>query len=526
MAISLPQNFFQEKITLPVSAGATNIYISSAPTADSGILVLSPANPSKREIVRFTAKGTDSNGAFITVTVANRGLGGTTDQSHSIDEPIFMNVTAEHFAEIDTAIEAINTAGALDASATTKGIAKLSVAPTTATEPVAVGDNDPRIPDPNAIVFLSSITGMVIPYAGSSVPNGFFNCDGSLKNIEDEKRLFDAIGFTYGRDSGVIITADNTLNSFEEVNTTLENGDLVSFDSSQELPTGIVSGAAYYVIEKTTNTFKVATEDGGSEVAFTNNGTGVIYYFKSFSLPDLRGRTLVGEGGSDNIVTFNFENAETPPVRATLTYTDDADFFRATPVGNDFVTGESFIFATAANSFQADQRYYFREGGDFDRAYTSYNLAITGGSDVNLTDQNHNTPMYGEMQNIYIPAGVTGIETGDSCTLSTDGTLPATWVAGTHYVIVVDKYNIKLAESKEQALAGRAIPQRDNGTGTITLTFEAVQTKVLGNSYGKDFYEPVTAAINSGTPTANNVMSSESIALAQPSSVVKLIIKN
>jgi hypothetical protein len=186
MAISLPQNFFQEKITLPVSAGATNIYISNAPTADSGILVLSPANSSKREIVRFTAKGSDGSGAFITVTAANRGLGGTTDQSHSIDEPVFMNVTAEHFAEIDTAIEAINTNGALDASSTTKGIAKLSVAPVDPADPKAVGDNDPRIP--NADVTAALLGTQSAP----SASNRFITEETLWKEIDQEQSVQDS----------------------------------------------------------------------------------------------------------------------------------------------------------------------------------------------------------------------------------------------------------------------------------------------------------------------------------------------
>lgn len=142
MSISSIQNFFKETITRAVTlTGATNIYVSALPTPDEGYIVISPSSSSLREIVYYTAKGTDSNGTYVTVTLANRGLGGTTAQTHAIGEPVRMNVTAEHIQEISDALDQIVAAGAQDASTTTKGIVKLSVAPAIATEPIAVGAN-------------------------------------------------------------------------------------------------------------------------------------------------------------------------------------------------------------------------------------------------------------------------------------------------------------------------------------------------------------------------------------------------
>lgn len=187
MAISLPQNFYVEKITLPVTAGAVNIYLSNAPTADSGILVISPRNSSKREIVRYTAKGADGSGDFVTVTLANRGLGGTTDQTHAIDEPVYMNVTAEHFDEIDQAIEQINQSGALDASTTTKGVSKLSVAPVDSQDPIAVGDNDPRIPSADSAAAAAGTVGT------PSDTNRFVTQDTIWKEFDQEQALQDGI---------------------------------------------------------------------------------------------------------------------------------------------------------------------------------------------------------------------------------------------------------------------------------------------------------------------------------------------
>lgn len=154
MSISTIQNFFKETITRAVTlVGATNIYVSALPTPDEGYVVISPSSSSLREIVYYTAKGTDSNGTYLTVTLANRGLGGTTAQTHTIGEPVRMNITAEHIKEISDALDQIVAGGAQDASTTSKGISKLSVAPVSATNPVAVGDNDPRVPtaDPTTL---------------------------------------------------------------------------------------------------------------------------------------------------------------------------------------------------------------------------------------------------------------------------------------------------------------------------------------------------------------------------------------
>jgi hypothetical protein len=146
MAISTIQNFYKETITRAVTlVGATNIYVSALPTPDEGYVVISPSSSTLREIVYYTAKGTDGNGTYLTITLANRGLGGTTAQTHAIGEPVRMNVTAEHIKEISDALDQIVAAGAQDASTTTKGIAKLSVAPASATNPIAVGTNDPRM---------------------------------------------------------------------------------------------------------------------------------------------------------------------------------------------------------------------------------------------------------------------------------------------------------------------------------------------------------------------------------------------
>jgi len=190
MSISTIQNFYKETITRAVTlTGATNIYVSALPTPDEGYVVISPSSSSLREIVYYTAKGTDSNGTYLTVTLANRGLGGTTAQTHAIGEPVRMNVTAEHIKEISDALDQIVAAGAQDASTITKGIVKLNVAPAIATEPIAVGAN-----------VLTNIS-----YGTSSV--------GKVPQLDSNGKIDDSmVNLQIDIDSGYIVS-DNLLHS-------------------------------------------------------------------------------------------------------------------------------------------------------------------------------------------------------------------------------------------------------------------------------------------------------------------------
>lgn len=98
MPLKVLQNFYKATITTAWAVGVGNRYVDILPTPTSGILVVNPSSTSKREIVQYSAKGTDAGGNYITLSV--RGVGGTTNQAHSISESVRMNITAEHYADI------------------------------------------------------------------------------------------------------------------------------------------------------------------------------------------------------------------------------------------------------------------------------------------------------------------------------------------------------------------------------------------------------------------------------------------
>jgi hypothetical protein len=124
MSVNLVQNFYKQTITTPWAMGLGNFYVSQKPNVSVGFLVISPNSESLREIVEYSAVGTDGGGDYVTVSA--RGLGGTIEQTHAAQEKVYMNITAEHIQQIKESIEAISAAGALDASTTVKGVARLT----------------------------------------------------------------------------------------------------------------------------------------------------------------------------------------------------------------------------------------------------------------------------------------------------------------------------------------------------------------------------------------------------------------
>jgi len=106
MTIHIPENFYKETIAQDWPTGTGNFYVSTKPTKTSGWLVISPSSSTLREIVAYTAVGTDGTGDY--VTVSERGLGGTTEQTHVIGETIRMNILAENIKQISDSMPLIS----------------------------------------------------------------------------------------------------------------------------------------------------------------------------------------------------------------------------------------------------------------------------------------------------------------------------------------------------------------------------------------------------------------------------------
>lgn len=188
------QNFYETETAKAWAISTGNRYVTTLPTPTTGWLVVNPGNDSKREIVEYNGVGSDAGGNY--VTVITRGVGGTTEQTHVKGEPCRLNLTAEHWSDMKTTINNIVAAGADDASVATKGISKLSTAPATASEPIAVGDNDPRVTlDAEGKFSPEYIPAQEIPVTlgetidGTTTPKAVFIADGNTAetiHIEEE----------------------------------------------------------------------------------------------------------------------------------------------------------------------------------------------------------------------------------------------------------------------------------------------------------------------------------------------------
>lgn len=106
--MSVLENFYKQTITKNWTATTGDFNVSIAPVPTSGWLVVSPNNSTLREIVYYSAVGSNAFGPFITIAnIGDRGLGGTTAQTHTIGETVRMNLTAQHWNEVPNIVTGI-----------------------------------------------------------------------------------------------------------------------------------------------------------------------------------------------------------------------------------------------------------------------------------------------------------------------------------------------------------------------------------------------------------------------------------
>lgn len=352
------QNFFKTTITTDWVVGTGNRYIATLPTTSTGWLVVSPNSTSLREIVAYTATGTDGGGNYITISA--RGVGGTTEQSHSIGESVRMNITAQHWADIyvdptftgtvtvptptngtDAATKAyadgIAVAGGADASTTIKGISKMSVAPASAANPIAVGDNDTRmLTQGENDAAVGNNTEVAV-----GTGNKFVTQTGLQKNTEKyaaDAGATDAYAITlspvpasYTTGMVVYFTA-NTVNTgaatlnvnglgaktiVKGVNTTLADGDI----ATGQFVTVIYDGTNF-VLQNPVATVPTSTFIPSQQLPFyTGTNTGLINTVQSNQTGSVFFNVYNAGGGTDVVLQRIISDAKTGQMYITHTAT-------------------------------------------------------------------------------------------------------------------------------------------------------------------------------------------------------------
>ncbi len=103
----------------------------------------------------------------------------------------------------------------------------------------------------------------------------------------DELNKVDASLLKIERGSGSISGIDTSTNIITSTAHGLENGDLIEFTATT-LPTNIEAGINYYVISKTTDTFKISTAQGGSVFSIGSAGNTVVWN-RSYDMVEIGG---------------------------------------------------------------------------------------------------------------------------------------------------------------------------------------------------------------------------------------------
>ena len=344
---------FNTTLALKVAVGATTATLTSA-TDDDGVILPTGTyiftvdrKGSTKEYFQCTLTGT----ALTNITTVARGTSATTagfarthrkgaeviisdfaaikritnvlDGTTDLDSgtPLKYDATAtisnaNHLATKAYA-DGLAIAGAPDSSTSTKGIGRVSVAPVSAAIPIFVGDNDGRVPtqaENDAMVGtgtpsstdpylnVSTVLGIISPYAGFIAPTGWLLCDGSAVSRVTYAGLFGLINPSLG-------TVTMTLAS-PAVVSLLSHGlvldDIIYFTTTGALPTGVAINTRYYIISTglTADAFQFSATKGGVAINSSVSQSGVHTLRRSpygvgdgtttFNIPNLKGSVIVG----------------------------------------------------------------------------------------------------------------------------------------------------------------------------------------------------------------------------------------
>lgn len=319
--------------------GATSITLKTMKDIDGNLVTMSsfgsigfgtlePGNNSLEEQISFTGITQNANGTatltglssvtFATPYTATSGL----MKTHAGSTTFVISNTSGFYNEYPSKINdetitgqwtftntPITPPSVSDASTTVKGVTKLSVAPAVAANPIAVGDNDPRITQPVP-------SGILSPYVGRTAPSGWLICDGSaISRTGTNANLFAVLC-----PSGIFTVTIASPAVFTKASHGYLVGDLLHFSTTGGFPSGLVANTNYYVISAglTTNTFEVALSPGGPAINTTGSQSGVHTVYLSsygkgdgsttFTLPDFRARYPMSIGQSSYAYSVDSSN--------------------------------------------------------------------------------------------------------------------------------------------------------------------------------------------------------------------------
>lgn len=182
----------------------------------------------------------------------------------------------------------------------------MGIQPTTASAVTVGTDNNSAVTPLRLAAALSAVASAPsgtgpLPFSGRTAPSGWLLCNGTAVSRATYAALFAAITETATVTITIASPGVVTWNSHP-----LVIGDVVSFETTGALPTNLAVGTNYYVITAgfAANTFQVSATPGGAAVNTAGSQSGVQTCrlnpygcgngTSTFTLPDARGRTIVG----------------------------------------------------------------------------------------------------------------------------------------------------------------------------------------------------------------------------------------
>lgn len=187
MSINVGSNAFIATLAQSLAAGGaeTTIYLSTITnltgevisTADfatfgKGTITIDPLSSANIEFASFT--GVDS--VNLALTGGTRNLSGkgysslsSTSKFHPAGTQVIIAFGTHNLSDLITYVTALMAGTIGNASSTVAGITKLSLNPVTPTIPIAVGDNDTRVPTATQTSYLSTVSQIGLFYAADSV---------------------------------------------------------------------------------------------------------------------------------------------------------------------------------------------------------------------------------------------------------------------------------------------------------------------------------------------------------------------
>lgn len=233
-------------------------------------------------------------------------LDGTTDFNASVPLKYDGTATISNANEFATKayVDGVAIAGGADASTTVKGITKMSVAPASAASPIAVGDNDPRVPTTDENDALAGTSGT------PSTSNKYVTNDDTATAATASKVARRLAGWN------VTVVTETTGNSTTNAASTAfvqqeitANTSKVNITTSDTTVTGTASETTIYTTTIAANTLG------------TNNGVEGRIYFTSTNA-NTNDKVLKLKYGSTTIATVTM----TPDANTSLTFKWYIDF--------------------------------------------------------------------------------------------------------------------------------------------------------------------------------------------------------